>query len=271
MQLREGLDWAARLLAADRGTDPSARLAALAGQGSLAYWSTDHVLTRRAYEERLAIAQTLDDPRQLAEAHYDLAFVGMVEQDLDFLRRESESALAHVRAAGRPPGHDPGPAGRGAGPRPRRRLRHGARHGGAEPGRLPAHAGVVPGRGQHAAAGGDLPRGRGPAAALASVRAGIRLVPGRVGGTTLGALGTIGVLLAEAGDEAEAERAARLAGAVRAAQAETGEAIPSVSVLHLPEPGDAVRERLGAERATALMADGAKLSIEEAIELALVE
>lgn len=62
-----------------------------------------------------------------------------------------------------------------------------------------------------------------------------------------------------------------MAGAIQAAQAETGEALPSVTVLHLPEPGDVARARLGEERAEALMAEGAQLSIEEAIELALVE
>ena len=97
---REGLGWAARLLAADRGSDPSARLAALAGQGGLAYWSADYALTRNAYVERLAIAETLGDPHGLAEAHYDLAFVGMVEKDLDLLRRESELALEMFEALG---------------------------------------------------------------------------------------------------------------------------------------------------------------------------
>ncbi|MGZ6379137.1 MAG: hypothetical protein ACXWO2_11375 [Candidatus Limnocylindrales bacterium] len=48
-------------------------------------------------------------------------------------------------------------------------------------------------------------------------------------------------------------------------------ALASARVLHMPEPGDVVRARLGEERAEALMAEGAKLSIEEAIELALVE
>ena len=117
-KLREGLDWAARLLAADRRTDPAARLAALAGQGSLAYWSQDYVLTRRAYVERLAIAETLGDPHGLAEAHFDIAFVGMVEKDLDFLRRESELALSMFEQLGDPAASDPGPPGR----RPRSRA-----------------------------------------------------------------------------------------------------------------------------------------------------
>ena len=195
----------------------------------------------------------------------------MVEKDLDFLRRESELALAMFEALGDRP----------ATIRARQAavLAH-VLAGDYDTARVMEEQNLADFRSTQAwfrAADsmlllGAIYRGaRDPAAALASVRSGIRLVPGRVGGTTLGALGTIAVLLAEAGDEAEAERAARLAGAIRAAQAETGEAIPSVSVLHLPEPGDAVRERLGTERAAALMADGAKLSIEEAIELALVE
>ncbi|HEY7941222.1 MAG TPA: adenylate/guanylate cyclase domain-containing protein [Candidatus Limnocylindrales bacterium] len=271
MQLREGLDWAARLLATDRRTDPSARLAALAGQGSLGYWSMDYLLTRRAYEERLAIAETLGEPRALAEAHYDMAFVGMVEKDLDLLRRESELALAMFEALG----------DRTSTIRVRQAavLAH-VLSGDYATARVMEEQNLADFRATQAwfrAADsmlllGAIHRGAGdPAAGLASVREGLRQLNGRVGGTTLGALGTVAVLLAESGGEAEADRAARLAGAIGAAQAETGEAIPSVSVLHLPEPGDAARKRLGSERAEALMAEGAKLSIEQAMELALVE
>lgn len=270
-KLREGLDWAARLLAADRHTDPGARLMALAGQGSLAYWSTDYGLTRRAYEERLAIAERLGDPRALAEAHYDIAFVGMVEKDVAFLRRESELALAMYEELGDQPGTIRA--------RQAAVLAHVLEGDFATAQRMEEQnlADFRRTQAWYRASDsmlllGAILRGAGdPAGALANVRDGIRQLKGRVGGTTVGALGTIAVLLAESGDEAEAERAARMAGAIRAAQAETGEAIPSVSVLHLPEPGDAVRDRLGPERAEALMAEGAKLSIDEAIELALVE
>ncbi len=268
---REGLGWAARLLAADRGSDPSARLAALAGQGGLAYWSADYVLTRNAYVERLEIAETLGDPHGLAEAHYDLAFVGMVEKDLGLLRRESELALEMFEALG----------DRTATIRARQAavLAY-VLAGDYETARVMEQQNLADFRSTQAwfrAADsmlllGAIHRGAGdPVAALRSAREGIRMLGQRVGGTTLGALGTIAVLLAETGDEAEAERAARVAGAIRAAQAETGEAIPSVSVLHLPEPGEAVRARLGPVRAEPLMAEGAKLSIEEAMELALVE
>lgn len=92
------------------------------------------------------------------------------------------------------------------------------------------------------------------------------MMPERVGGSTIGALGVIALVQAESGD---AELAARLTGAIQAIQAETGEALPSVTVLHLPHPADAVRARLGAETAERLMAEGARLSADEAVELAL--
>ncbi len=270
-KLREGLDWAGRLLAADRRTDPSARLAALAGQGSLAYWSTDYVLTRRAYEERLAIAETLGDPRGLAEAHYDIAFVGMVEKDLDFLRHESELALAMFEQLG----------DQAATIRARQAavLAHFLAGDHATARRMEERNLADFRRTQAWYRASDsmmllaaiYRSGDDPAAALASAREGIRMLGDRVGGTSLGGLGAIAVVLGESGDLVHAERAAHLAGAIRAAQAETGEALPSVSVLHMPQPGDVVRARLGDERAEALMAEGAKLSIEEAIELALVE
>ena len=88
---------------------------------------------------------------------------------------------------------------------------------------------------------------------------------------SLGAVGTVAVILGEAGDEAEAERAARMAGAIQVAQVETGAALPSVTVLHMPQPGDVAGRGLVRSAPRPSWRKGAKLSIEEAIELALVE
>ena len=107
-----------------------------------------------------------------------------------------------------------------------------------------------------------------PADALESAREALRSLPERVGGSTIGALGVIAVVEGESGD---AERAARLAGAILAIQAETGEALAPVTVLHLPHPTDVVRERLGPEEAERLMTEGRSMSPEEAIALALGE
>ena len=99
--LREGRDWATRLLAIPPVETPSfARVEALAGAGGLAYWQTDYPATRVAYERRLTFAEQLGDRRQLAEAHYDLGFIGMVEANLDFLRQEEEMALSIFRELG---------------------------------------------------------------------------------------------------------------------------------------------------------------------------
>ena len=271
MQQREGMDWAARLLAADRGTDPSARLDALAGQGGLAYWSTDHTLTRRAYEERLAIAQTLNDPRQLAEAHYDLAFVGMVEQDLDFLRRESESALGLFEQLGDQAGTIRA--------RQAAVLAH-VLAGDYDTARVMEEQNLADFRRTQAwfrAADsmlllGAIYRGAGdPAAALASVREGIRPCPAVSAAPRSGRSAPSGCCWPRPAMRRRQSVRRAWPGPSGRPRPRRGRRSRPCRSSHLPEPGDAVRERLGAERAEALMADGAKLSIEEAIELALVE
>jgi hypothetical protein len=107
-----------------------------------------------------------------------------------------------------------------------------------------------------------------PESAIHSAREALRMMPERVGGSTLGALGILALVQAESGD---VELAARLTGAIRAIQAETGEALAPVAVLHLPHPVDVVRARLGDTEAERLMAEGATLSLEDAVSLALGE
>ncbi len=266
-RLREGRDWAARLLAHPAAAgDSVGRLEALAAAGGLAYWSMDYVATRTIYEERLALAERLGDAREIAEAHYDLSFVGVVEGDVDLLRREAAQAFAMFEELGDRPGLV----------KARQALVVGHFLAGetAEARRL-EEQNLVDFRATQSwyriadtmmLLGAIERLDQRPEAAIESAREALRLMPERVGGSTIGALGVIALVQAESGD---AELAARLAGAIQAIQDETGEALPSVTVLHLPHPADAARARLGDDEAERLMAEGAKLSVDEAVELAL--
>jgi predicted ATPase/class 3 adenylate cyclase len=267
--LREGRDWAVRLLAhPNAARDSIGRLHALAAAGGLAYWSMDYASTRTAYVERLAIAERLADPRELAEAHYDLGFVGVVELDVPLVRGEAEQALAGFEEIGDRPGiiksrqslvlaHYLGGDAATARELEERNL--------ADFRATQSWYRVADGLmllGAIARLGGR------PLDAIENAREALRALPQRVGGSTIGALGVIAVVEGESGD---AERGARLAGAIRAIQAETGEALALVTVLHMPHPADVARERLGPAEAERFMAEGGLLSPDEAIALALDE
>jgi len=263
----EGREWANRLLAhpAARG-DSVGRLEALSAAGGLAYWSNDYPATRSAYEERLALAERLGDRRQIAEAHYDLSFVGIVEDDLDLVRSEAGQAVTLFEEVGFRPGVL----------RARQSLVVANFLGGdAKAARSLEEQNLAEFRATQSwyrvadslmlIAAIERLDGR-PKEAIESGRAALRTMPERVGGSTIGALGVIAVVQGESGD---ARLAARLAGAIGAIQAETGEALAPVNVLHLPHPIGVVRGRLGDAEAERLMAEGAALSIDEAVALAL--
>ncbi|MFI5225124.1 MAG: adenylate/guanylate cyclase domain-containing protein [Candidatus Limnocylindrales bacterium] len=267
--LREGRDWAERLLGHPNAAgDSIGRLLALAAAGGLAYWSNDYAATRAAYVERLALAERIGDPYRIADAHYDLGFVGVVEQDIPLIRRETDQALALFEQLGDRAGII------------RSRQSLVVAHflsGDARTAAELEEQNLEDFRSTQSwfrvADGlmllGAIARLDGrPTDAIESARSALRTLPERVGGSTVGALGVIAVVEGESGD---AERAARLAGAIRAIQAETGEALAAVTVLHLPHPADVVRERLGTEVAESLMAQGATLNVDEAIALALGE
>ena len=63
------------------------------------------------------------------------------------------------------------------------------------------------------------------------------------------------------------EDAARLAGAAQAITEETGVTNAALKILHLPDPAELVRERLG-DRTEAYLAEGRAMSFEEAVALA---
>jgi len=80
------------------------------------------------------------------------------------------------------------------------------------------------------------------------------------------ALGMAAIVALTYGD---AELGARLAGATYEIVQRKGVMLAPVKVLHLPEPRDLAIERLGAERAEELLAEGAATPLDQIIELAL--
>jgi predicted ATPase/class 3 adenylate cyclase len=74
--LREGLDWAERVLALADG-DPAARMRALETAGGLAYWMADMDLTGRYYREAYELAGSRGADTERAKSAYNLSFVHM--------------------------------------------------------------------------------------------------------------------------------------------------------------------------------------------------
>jgi predicted ATPase len=108
--LDEGRRWFEEVLAMQAGQSPtSARSKALLGAGGMAWWQRDRDSAGAFYEEAVAVERVLGDPKDLAEALYNLAFVvagndvgaasEMLEESLALFRRaESETGVAQVLA-----------------------------------------------------------------------------------------------------------------------------------------------------------------------------
>jgi predicted ATPase/class 3 adenylate cyclase len=97
-RLDEGRAVLARLFAqanaaAAANVDPAVRLEALSADGGLAYWQGAFDEARALYEERIALAETSGEARQLAEAHYDLGFIFSVAEDAEGIRGHEQQAL----------------------------------------------------------------------------------------------------------------------------------------------------------------------------------
>ncbi len=267
VNLQDGREWARRLLAHPSGQGRTlGRLQALAAAGGLAYWSMDYPATRAAYVERLEIAERLGEPHEIADAHFDLAFVGVVERDLALIEREARQAVEMFEALG----------DEAAAVRSRQPLVVGYVFAGDAASALALEEQnlAVFRRTQAAYRISDslmllsaIHRQAGDVdAARSRAREAIASMPQHVGGSTIGALGVLAIVEAESGDPV---LAGHLVGAIQAIQAETGEALAPVSVLHLPDPADLLRERLGDDAAEGLIAEGRELRPEQAIALVL--
>jgi predicted ATPase/class 3 adenylate cyclase len=98
-RLREGRAAIASLLA-NPPADLRLRIAALTAEGGLAYWADDFEVARRAYTDRLRLAEETGDAQLRADALYDLGFMSMVASDPAGLRDLEERALDLYLEAG---------------------------------------------------------------------------------------------------------------------------------------------------------------------------
>ncbi|MBI3746251.1 MAG: adenylate/guanylate cyclase domain-containing protein [Chloroflexi bacterium] len=264
-RLREGLALASRLLAAPTGGDARVRIAGLTAVGGLAYWTKDFAVAQAAYDERLALAETTGDPVLIADGHYDLGFMAMVAQDGARLLEHEQRALDLYLAAGRTEAA------------------------------VRARQAIV----LSVFLAGDYDRARdlelqnleafratGSLFQIADSSTLLSAIHWREGDTRnawkwasegLGffariesatglarALAMAAIILLE---EGRGELGARVTGAVYRLVREQGVMLAPVEVLHLPDPGQLSVERLGAERAAELMAEGDAMALPDILAM----
>jgi predicted ATPase/class 3 adenylate cyclase len=268
-RIREARAILADLLARPAQGDVPVRIAALAAEGGLAYWMNDFEAARTAYEERLDLASSTGDGVLLADAHYDIGFLSMIEGDAERLRAHEQLALDLYRAEGR------------------------------EDGVVRARQALVLGvylSGDYAAAleleqlNLEAYRATGARYVIAdsmTLQAGIYW---RLGDATASwlhlqealryfqetdnasgyarALGMAAVVLLADGD---AELGARIGGATYRLVREKGVMVAPVEVLHLPDPAGTAAERFGADRAAELLAEGEAIPIDDVVAMVLAK
>jgi len=100
--LREGRSWLEALLALDPDNVSLARAKAYTALGGLAYWLSDTDTTELAYESALSIYREVGDSSAVAEALYNLGFVPGMRQDIGEGRRRFQANLALARKIGNP-------------------------------------------------------------------------------------------------------------------------------------------------------------------------
>ena len=263
-QLSEAGAWTAELLThplANR--DVRARIGALSAAGGIAYWANDFPTSRAVYEERLALAQGLGDDRLIAEAHYEYGFVGIFDQDVALLREHETQALGLFERIGDPDGmvrarqalvmvhflakeYDEARALEVVNLAEFRRI--GERYGTSDSLMLLAVASIF---------SDDLSAGR------SYLTQSLRLTSGIATDQIAGLV--IASHLALRSDRTV--DGARLAGAAQQVTEQTGLTNAALKVLHVPDPADVSRERLG-DQVDVLLAEGRAMTIQAALELA---
>jgi predicted ATPase/class 3 adenylate cyclase len=266
-RLREGRTILSELLAASDGVDPRVRIAGLAAEGGLAYWMDAPADARSAYEARFRLAEAVGDPVLVADGHYDLGFLSIVESDAEGLRTHEQAALDRYLAAGREDGAI----------RARQALVLGVFLGGdydealeLEEANLAAFR-----RWESASEVADsvtlesaiLFRLGRPTEAWERMSEGLRsfsasqLYSGIARNIAMAA-----IIQLVHGD---AELGARIAGAAHELARQHQVMLAPIKVLHLPDPADLAAARFGAERAAELLAAGAAGSLTDAIDAVL--
>jgi predicted ATPase/class 3 adenylate cyclase len=264
-RLREGRALLEDLLRRPEPVDPRVRLAALAALGGLSYWLDDFPAARVAYEERLTLAEPTGDPAVLAEAHYDLGFIALVEDRAADLRMHEQRAVDLFTEAGDLESVV--------------RARQALTIGTFLTGDYAAAAAL-------SAIDLEMFRARGSELQIADTLTLMTALAWRSGDLTgcwaylqesrelfatrdsasglARVLGMAAIILLS---ESEPEVGARLAGATYRLVREKGVMLAPVRVLHLPDPAALATERLGKARTDELLAEGAAMDLEEALAL----
>ncbi len=239
------------------------RIAALAADGGLAYWMDDFPGARAAYEERLRLASTTGDPLLEADAHYDLGFMSMVGMEERSLRSHEERALELYTALGNEAGmamahqalvlatflaEEYDEAARLETANLEAFRRRGSERQVADS--LTLLSAVSWRQGDAAAAWGRVCEGFKLFVEVDSASGLARVI------------GMASIIQLADGD---GEFGARLAGATYRLVREKGVMLAPVKVLHLPDPAGLATDRLGAERAAELMAEGDAMALEDIV------
>ena len=265
-RLREGRAWLADLLAVrDVEVEPTLRLAALSAHGGLAYWMEDFESARSAYEERLELAEMTGDARLIADATYDIGFLFAVSGEPEKLRSYETRSIELYRSLGDDGGVD----------RAEQALVLAAFLDGeyaAAKSISEKHLAKFRERNSHFQIADTLTLLSGvefalenPAMSWRRVQEGLAIFSERDAASGIArALGMAGLLQVRYGDP---ELGARIVGATLELQRQKNVMIAPTRVLHLPEPAVDATEKLGAERAEALFAEGAALPIHDVIDL----
>jgi predicted ATPase/class 3 adenylate cyclase len=267
-RLREGRAWLADLLAIrDDDIEPQLRLAALSADGGLAYWMEDFEGARAAYEQRLELAETTGDPRLIADAAYDIGFLFAVSGEPEKLRSYETRSIELYRTLGDGGGVD----------RAEQALVLASFLDGeyaAAKSISEKHLAKFREHNSHFQIADTLTLLSGvefklenPVMSWRRVQEGLAIFSERDAASGIArALGMTGLLQVRYGDP---ELGARIVGTTLELQRQKNVMIAPTRVLHLPDPAAMATERLGADRANALFAEGAAISVQDMIDIIL--
>jgi predicted ATPase/class 3 adenylate cyclase len=265
-RLREARAYLGELLERpDSHHDIRLRISALSADGGLAYWMEDFDGCFDRYRERLGLAESTGDPRQIAEANYDLGFMGAVRNDPDLLQRHERKALDLFTSLGDRAGLERAQQALVVG-----RFLLGADYQAAheeslrnlatfrELGSLFQIADTLT---LMSAIGWQLDD---PEAAWRPLMEGFEIfLKLDLASGLARALGMAAILQLRYGDP---EFGARIAGTTEELHSSKGVMVAPVKVLHLPSSDVMAVERLGLERARELMAEGAATPVARMVE-----
>ena len=244
--------------------EPRVRIGALAAEGGLAYWMNDIEACGAAYRERLELAEATRDQKLIADAHYDIGFLSVVANDPRGLLEHEQLALDMYEAIGEDGGamwarQALGLAnflvGEYAEARDMEMQNHEQFRQKGSPFQVADSMTFL--------SGVNFRLGE-PATAWRWMLQALDFFAEHDNASGIArTLGMAAILLVNDGD---AELGARVAGATYELSRQKGVMVAPVTVLHLTDPRQTAAERLGRDRADALIEDGAMTPLDQIVE-----